>query len=96
MTKRMMKVLSTWEMDHTKDSLGEALGADYEKARSMAMQTIKLKKTSEAIEDMMFNNNEPLQTRILAVFIAGTIRGNRPPIIAIGELKIKPPEGGGL
>lgn len=90
--KRILKILTTIEFDHEKNSLGEALNADYETARNMAMRTIKFKKTSEAIEDLLLNNNEPLQTRVLAVYIAGTIRGNRPPIIAIGEIKL-PPEG---
>ena len=75
MKDRMLNISSVMRIDHSKDAAGEALGANYTEARKIAMSTVKYQKASEAIEDMIFNHNVPIQTRFLAVFIAGVLRG---------------------
>jgi len=75
MKKRILNISTAMQVDHSKDSIGEALGADYDEARRIALSTVKYEKASEAVEDMIFNHNVPIQTRFLAVFVAGVIRG---------------------
>ena len=71
----MLNVSTSMNIDHSKGAIGEALNADYAEAYKIAMSTVKYQKASEAIEDMIFNHNVPIQTRFLAVFIAGVLRG---------------------
>jgi hypothetical protein len=71
--KHILKVAARWDIDSTKDGVGEALGADYKKVIELIQNTRKITRISETIETIMFDNNEPIQTRILAVYLAGII-----------------------
>lgn len=90
--KKMMKIFITWEFDHNQNGLGAAINADYVKAKEMAIETVPFSKASEAIEHLMFNNKEPLPTRVLAVFLAGNIRGHKSLNITIDQIPLPPEE----
>ena len=88
--KRILSIATSIEFDHTKPNLSEAMQADYEKAKALVLSTKVFDKASQGIEKMVFDNNENLQTRILAVFIAGTMIGGGSKTIIIEN---RPPEG---
>lgn len=86
--KRLLKVMTPFEFNHDSESLGEAMNADYEKAKRLAMETLRKRKVSEAIEDLIFNNNENMPTKILAVFLAGSFHDQRRGGIIIGKIDL--------
>lgn len=88
MTKRMLSVSQIVEFDHSKNNLSDAMQADYKRAKQLVLSTKYFKKASESMEKIIFDNNESLQTRILAVFIAGTMVGNRTIIEGKNDTKI--------
>jgi hypothetical protein len=79
--KRILTIVTCIEFDHDKKNLSEAMQADYEKARDLVLSTKEFSNASQSIEKLVFDNNENLQTRILAVFIAGTMVGNKTIIV---------------
>lgn len=75
--KHVLKIIQVFEFDHENTSFSGAIkGADFDKAKQLAMKTLTLRNSSEAIEDILFYNNESLQTRILAIYVAGQIHSS--------------------
>jgi len=71
----ILKVLTRWNFDHDKNGLGDAIDADYDRALALVRSSKRYENGSMLIEYLLFNNTESIQTRILAVFMAGTSRG---------------------
>lgn len=92
--RHVIKIVEVFEFDHDKEKLGDAvIGSNYEKARELALKALSMPKPSAAIESLMFDNTESLQTRVLSLFIAGYVRGQmRPPAISVEIIHKHPPE----
>jgi hypothetical protein len=92
--KHILKLQVEMEFDHADPTMsGSVKGADFYRAKQLAMTTIPMKQGSDVIESVLFGNQENFQTRVLALYIAGLIRGQAgPPTIAIGIIHKDPPK----
>lgn len=89
MSKHVLRIIVTWEFDHSNASMAAAMGADMEAAHALVRRefintiTGKQDGASRMIENIIFNSDASLQTRILAVYIAGSLSKSDIKVISI-------------
>jgi hypothetical protein len=78
--KHYLKISTTIKFAHNEESMNQAFpNSDFYNAKRLAIATIPMRQTTVAIENILFNNKELFETRILAIFLAGHIRGQLNP-----------------